>query len=90
MRQAGRPGLARWWKQPLSQLASGAAHGSPSLPRAARLVRLGVDVVACLPACLPECPVLPCTALACRYTSKQYFDDVHRTSQPYLAFKVGG
>ena len=79
----------------LSQLASGAAHGSPSLPRAARLVRLGVDVAcpaACLPACLiaPPCPVLPCTALACRYTSKQYFDDVHRTSQPYLAFKVGG
>jgi hypothetical protein len=28
-------------------------------------------------------------ALPCRYTSKQYFDDVHRTSQPYLAFKVG-
>lgn len=24
-----------------------------------------------------------------RYISKEYFNDVHRTSQPYLAFKVG-
>lgn len=39
---------------------------------------------------------LPSTRSSCaartllrRYISKTYFNDVHRTSQPYLAFKVG-